>query len=564
MFKNLSIQIKAFAASAVLLICLLALGANAYVTATQSASGLQTLSLAIEKKLRPISNVSDAIAATHIKVFRYVSWASNSVSKKLLDALYGEISADLTELSNRIDELSLRPDLSAEEKAGLQDLIGKWQKCKSQAIDTLDVGRIDAPMATMMLGQTDDSFNAVDSDIKKLSLKTTSAANKVRNSLYTTAEQTKKVVILATALGFVASAFVTFIIGASIVWPIKSITDVMLQLSAGKTDVEIGHRDRRDEIGKMAQAIDIFRKYMIEIRSLELTTHQTEQNRLAERRAEMHDLGRKFETSVQHIAKELSDAVNTMHNNTETMSLIAADTRNKSRSTTGTVVDTQNNVDSVASAAEELANSIEQLAVLTHSAKELTNKTVAESENANANIQHLLNAVGEIVPITGLIQAIAQQTNLLALNATIEAARAGTAGKGFAVVAAEVKSLAQQTATATQQINRKITAVNASCCAVVEIMQQIIGAIGRLSDGTMEMASAVGQQAAATQEISRNAQQAAESSRIVAKNIMELDLKTRENDDASAQTLTGAKQLFNHAATLQHQVDKFLRHVRAA
>jgi hypothetical protein len=117
MFKNLSIQIKAFAASAVLLICLLALGANAYVTATQSASGLQTLSLAIEKKLRPISNVSDAIAATHIKVFRYVSWASNSVSKKLLDALYGEISADLTELSNRIDELSLRPDLSAEEKA---------------------------------------------------------------------------------------------------------------------------------------------------------------------------------------------------------------------------------------------------------------------------------------------------------------------------------------------------------------------------------------------------------------------------------------------------------------
>jgi methyl-accepting chemotaxis protein len=544
MFKNLSIQIKAFAASAVLLICLLALGANAYVTATQSASGLQTLSLAIEKKLRPISNVSDAIAATHIKVFRYVSWASNSVSKKLLDALYGEISADLTELSNRIDELSLRPDLSAEEKAGLQDLIGKWQKCKSQAIDTLDVGRIDAPMATMMLGQTDDSFNAVDSDIKKLSLKTTSAANKVRNSLYTTAEQTKKVVILATALGFVASAFVTFIIGASIVWPIKSITDVMLQLSAGKTDVEI--------------------KYMIEIRSLELTTHQTEQNRLAERRAEMHDLGRKFETSVQHIAKELSDAVNTMHNNTETMSLIAADTRNKSRSTTGTVVDTQNNVDSVASAAEELANSIEQLAVLTHSAKELTNKTVAESENANANIQHLLNAVGEIVPITGLIQAIAQQTNLLALNATIEAARAGTAGKGFAVVAAEVKSLAQQTATATQQINRKITAVNASCCAVVDIMQQIIGAIGRLSDGTMEMASAVGQQAAATQEISRNAQQAAESSRIVAKNIMELDLKTRENDDASAQTLTGAKQLFNHAATLQHQVDKFLRHVRAA
>ncbi len=166
---------------------------------------------------------------------------------------------------------------------------------------------------------------------------------------------------------------------------------------------------------------------------------------------------------------------------------------------------------------------------------------MAELASASANVQQLLEAVGQIAPITGLIQAIAQQTNLLALNATIEAARAGTAGKGFAVVAAEVKSLAQQTAQATEEINQKIAAVNASCSAVVGIMEQVVGAIGRLGEETVEMASAVGQQAAATQEISKNAQQAADGSRIVASNIVELDNKTRENDDASGQALAGAK-----------------------
>jgi methyl-accepting chemotaxis protein len=562
--QNLSIQVKASAASALLLICLLALGANAYVTSMKSAESLRILSHQLEPKLQAFSDLSSDIVATHIKIFRYVSWASNGVSKKLLTALYQEINANIAVLTARIDALNKRPDLSAQERAGLLGLLAKWQKCKGQAKDTIDVGQTDAAMATMMLGQTDDSFKAVDADLEKMSSEITKAANAVRARLSSNAERNKRIIVLGTILGFLISALVTYKVGASIVRPIKSVTDVMQKLSAGIIDVEIGHRDRGDEIGKMVEAIDVFRKNMIEMHAMEQMSHQADQQRAAERRAEMRELADEFEKSVQQIAKELTDAVGAMHDNAEAMALIAAETRAKSQSIASTVVDTQANVDSVAGASDELAHSIEELAAQTHSAKELTNRTVAESQSARLYVQQLLEAVGQIVPITGLIQAIAQQTNLLALNATIEAARAGAAGKGFAVVAAEVKSLAQQTASATEEINRKITAVNGSCGAVVKIIEQVVGAIGDLGEGTIEMAAAVGQQASATQEISKNVQQAADTSRNVAHSIVNLDKKTRENDEASSQALAGAKRLLNQSAILQQQVDKFLSHVRAA
>ena len=270
-FNNLSVQIKASAASVLLLICLLALGTNAYLTSTRSAAGLRVLTNELIPKQRAFSQVSEAVVATHMKIFRYVSWASNGVSDMLLKPLYAEINSDLDTVSDRIVALAQRQDLSGLERTAMQGLRAKWQICKSLAKDTIDIGQTDAPMATMMLGQTDDSFKAVDTDFQDLSAAISYTASNMSTQLYSDADWNESIVIIITLAGFLISTFVAVVVGQSIVRPIKSITDVMQRLSAGETNVEIGYRDRRDEIGRMVDAIGVFRKNMIERHAMEQT-----------------------------------------------------------------------------------------------------------------------------------------------------------------------------------------------------------------------------------------------------------------------------------------------------
>jgi signal transduction histidine kinase/DNA-binding response OmpR family regulator/HAMP domain-containing protein len=268
-FNNLSIQLKASAASLLLLICLLGLGVNAYLTSTRTTEGLRFLTGELNPKQQAFAKVSVAVVATHMKIFRYVSWASNGVTNKLLKPLHAEITEDLDKLTDSIAALAQRRDLSYLERAALQTLVTKWETCKRHAIDTIDVGQTDPAMATMMLGQTDDTFKAVDSNFQDLSTTTSSNASNLSTALYSSAERNKSIVIFITLAGFLISTFVAMVVGQSIVRPIESITAVMQSLSAGDINVEIGHRDRHDEIGRMVDAIEVFRKNIIDKHAME-------------------------------------------------------------------------------------------------------------------------------------------------------------------------------------------------------------------------------------------------------------------------------------------------------
>ena len=260
-----------------------------------------------------------------------------------------------------------------------------------------------------------------------------------------------------------------------------SITLAMQKLSAGDTAVELNHGDRGDEIGQMIGAIEIFRRNALEIHAMQLSRRDADEQQALKRREEMTALANEFEGSVKNIAEQLAEAVTVVRNNAEVMAKAAKDTRAKSSSTVQTVVNTQENVETVARAASELSHTIEDLAQRTNDVFTLTNDTAVQSEGASAELAKLAVSVEQILPITDLIQGISQQTNLLALNATIEAARAGAAGKGFAVVAAEVKTLAQQSAKATEEIAQKIAAVRETCTTVVSTISQIIKSVKNLN-----------------------------------------------------------------------------------
>ncbi len=270
-FNNLSIQLKASIASLLLLICLLGLGANAYLTSVRTAEGLRVLTNELIPKQQAFANASGAVIAAHMKIFRYVSWASNGVSDVLLKPLHTEIDEDLGKLDGHIDALAQRPDLSDLERTSLQALLVKWKDCRDHAKDTIDVGQTDAAMATMMLGQTDDTFKAVDNDLQDLSQAISYNSSDMSTQLYARAERNKELIILIALVGVLISTFVAIVVGRSIVRPIESITGVMQSLSAGDIDIAIGHRDRRDEIGRMAGAIDVFRKNIIERHAMQQT-----------------------------------------------------------------------------------------------------------------------------------------------------------------------------------------------------------------------------------------------------------------------------------------------------
>jgi methyl-accepting chemotaxis protein len=246
------------------------------------------------------------------------------------------------------------------------------------------------------------------------------------------------------------------------------------------------------------------------------------------------------------------------------MTKVAEDTRTKSGTAVEAVAHTQENVETVARAASELSLTIDELSRRTNDVFRLTRNTAEQSESASAELAKLAASVEQILPITDLIRGLAQQTNLLALNATIEAARAGIAGRGFAVVASEVKTLAQASGKATDDIAQKIGAVRETCTSAVATISQIIAAIKDLSIHATEISSGIRQQSNETAGIFASAESAASNSRSVAANMVELNGYADATYTASNEVRHTAALLFEHTRAVQSNVERFLQHVKRA
>jgi methyl-accepting chemotaxis protein len=561
---RLTIRTKTLAASAFALLCLIGMGVIVQLTTSRVAHDLSELSQSNFPIRAAASALNDNILAVHMRVFRYVSWAGNGVSHPLMENLSSEIAIDFGLIQEEFDELATRADLTAAEKAELAALQTKIKEYERTTRDVLEVGRTDAAMATMMLGQTDDKYVGVEEDIRKILAVIAADSTSIVRNLVTATKTEALSLAIGLIICLVFSVAAIAFIARSIIKPITLITGVMQKLSAGDTAVTLRYRERTDEIGRMIEAIEIFRSNALEIQKIQQLRRQAEEQQASERRTEMAALAEEFDSTVKHITSELAGAVTAVRDNAEAMTKVAEDTRTKSGTAVEAVAHTQENVETVARAASELSLTIDELSRRTNDVFRLTRNTAEQSESASAELAKLAASVEQILPITDLIRGLAQQTNLLALNATIEAARAGIAGRGFAVVASEVKTLAQASRKATDDIAQKIGAVRETCTSAVATISQIIAAIKDLSIHATEISSGIRQQSNETAGIFASAESAASNSRSVAANMVELNGYADATYTASNEVRHTTALLFEHTRAVQSNVERFLQHVKRA
>lgn len=370
------------------------------------------------------------------------------------------------------------------------------------------------------------------------------------------------VAFLVVALIAVAGAL--WIILGRVVRPLEGIRGAMASLANGEKHVDVPGLGRTDEIGAMADAVEVFRRNAIEMERLEAEQAEQEKRAEEEKRRALNELADSFLASVGGVVNRVSAAADQMKSTAQSMSGIAEETNHQATTVSAASDQASSNVRSVASAAEELSSSISEISRQVQEAARISNEAAASAESSNRTVEGLAQAVQEIGKVVELINEIAEQTNLLALNATIEAARAGEAGKGFAVVAAEVKELASQTAKATGDIGDQITSIQNSTTEAVNAMREVGGTIGTVNEISSSIASAVEQQGAATEEIARNVQQASAGTEQVNTNIVGVTQAASDAGSSATQVLSSAEELASQAEQLRAEVDRFVEQVRAA
>jgi methyl-accepting chemotaxis protein len=376
---------------------------------------------------------------------------------------------------------------------------------------------------------------------------------------------TERLVLMLAVGGFLLGGFLALLLGKGISRPMTAMCEAMRELANGNFDVVLPGLGRKDEVGEMAGAVEEFKMQAIAKAERDAAA-QDAQNKAssAARRTELIRFADDFEAAVGAIVSNVSASAVQLEAAAGTLTRTAETTQRLSSQVAGASEEASSNMQSVASATEELSASVDEIGRRVRESNEIAEAAVLQAEQTDGRIGKLSRAAQEIGDVVKLITAIAEQTNLLALNATIEAARAGEAGRGFAVVASEVKSLASQTAKATDEISSHILGMQGATQESVAAIKEIGGTIGRISTIASTIASAVEQQSSATQEIARSVQTVAQGTHEAAANIMQVSRGATETGSASEEVLNSAKTLSTESTRLREELDRFMANIRAA
>ncbi|MDH3580942.1 MAG: methyl-accepting chemotaxis protein [Hyphomicrobiales bacterium] len=365
-------------------------------------------------------------------------------------------------------------------------------------------------------------------------------------------------------IGIASGSAIAFFTARSIATPLVGMTASMKRLADGDLATDVPAQNRKDEIGEMSAAVQVFKENAIRNKELEADQVKQKQRAEEEKRAAMNKLADDFDASVGGIVETVSSASAELNTTAQSMSSIAEETSSQANAVAAASEEASTNVQTVASATEEMSNSIAEINTQVADAANASKKAVEDVEKTSGQMETLAATADKIGEVISMISDIAEQTNLLALNATIESARAGEAGKGFAVVATEVKALANETAKATEGISSLIAEIQSATGDAVTSIGEIGTVIKQLEEASTAIAAAMEEQGATTQEVARNVTEAAAGTQEVSSSIAGVTQASQEAGTASSQVTSAAEELSRQSEAMRTEVAKLLDQVRAA
>ncbi len=378
----------------------------------------------------------------------------------------------------------------------------------------------------------------------------------------TTIHDLNNLLWLILGVGVLAGVAIAFLTQRSIVPPVVKMTSIMKLLAGGELETNVPAQDRKDEIGDMAGAVQVFKENALRARQLEAEQDAMKKKAEEERRRSMLEVADSFEASVGEIIQTVTGASSELTSTAQSMSSISEETSSQAGSVASSAEETTSNVQAAAAAAEEMSQSVAEINQRVVEASQFSQEAVSEVEKTTSEMSALADAAEKINQVIAMISDIADQTNLLALNATIESARAGEAGKGFAVVASEVKELAGQTTNATDEITRQIGDIQSATERALTSMESVSNVVRSVDEISTSIAAAMEEQQSATLEISRNVQEAAAGTQEVTQNITSVSQASQETGAASEQVTSSAMELSQQSEFLHTEVSSFLEGLR--
>jgi methyl-accepting chemotaxis protein len=465
--------------------------------------------------------------------------------------------AEMKRTVAQIDAVTKGTDLETKVAAQAQ-MLDNYQVAFQRATS------LDAEQLALVNGAMTQSGQAMAAQANQAKESNLAEQTTIEHQTVALADRSSTQVAVLAAAGLAIGAAMAWLIGRGISRPVVRMCEAMRALASGNKTIEVPGVGRKDEIGQMAESVAVFRDNMVEAERLREANERQKAEAESERKAGMLRLAGTFEAGIKGVVNSIASQATEMQSAAQSMTHTAEEAARQTTAVAASVEEASANVQTVATAAEELSASVLEIGRQVEQSSKIATQAVGEAARTNTTVEGLNRTAQRIGEVVQLIETIAGQTNLLALNATIEAARGGGGGKGFAVVAREVKSLASQTAKATDDIRAQIGEIQGATGQTVEAIRSIGATIKQMSEIATTIASAVEEQGAATREIAGNVQQAAQGTGDIATNIEGVSRAASDTGAAATQVLSAAGELSRQSETLRRDVDDFLATVRAA